>query len=66
VCNLDVTLAVTASQTILLLLPGRSATLPHDPIYGPEVDTIIQGDLKFSSQVEEQHCVSHELPLSGG
>jgi len=57
---------VTVSQTILLLLPGRSATLPHDPIYGPAIDTIIQGDLKFSSQVEEQHCMSHELSLRGG
>jgi hypothetical protein len=48
VCNLDVTVAVTVSQTVLLLLPGRSDTLPRDPIYGPAIDTITQGDLKFS------------------
>jgi hypothetical protein len=41
VCNVDVTVAVTTSQTILLSLPGRSATLPHDPVYVPASDTII-------------------------
>jgi len=32
VCNLDVTVIVTTSETILLLLAGRAATLPHGPI----------------------------------
>ena len=47
-------------------MPGPSAILHNDPVYGPASDTIKQGDLKFSSQVEEQYSMSHELPLRGG